>query len=462
MPIEATGRATIRDKDTGVIYEIEPGELDWEAAGGGERGMGPVTLWQAKLEHPELGELRWEMTEYPEGAAGARSDDFNGHEVLENFDIEITHDPDEFVDWDDTEPSFDREAATTGMKEWFLRNYEDPANSLPHISAEGGYQWVHGGPTSAHEALGEEFGHLFPDDLIEEVADTLENEEGVVDWSPIPIPDFDDGEIVSATDEDQQEQAELVSDRLPLAEELLQNPETGAFYVRPKDIAKPDLLVATLSQISDAIDDVLQFPSNGLREDSLEVRKLRRALSKYTHDPQRLEMDFTTCGASLTAKIATEDLPPSDTIDALISALRDGAQGIRGTDPEIARNRLILQNQALREVPPDALEDLRTAIPTLKAITEGELQEQMREDIELLIKSADEKPIPFGGITRADAILSTLSEEIRIFARASRMYLALKKKTLDQINSLYDGIGYKALTMLGTFVSIAAGILALF
>jgi hypothetical protein len=45
------------------------------------------------------------------------------------------------------------------MVEWFLANYEDPAESKPYDSAEGGYQYWCGGPYSAHEALSDGFQH---------------------------------------------------------------------------------------------------------------------------------------------------------------------------------------------------------------------------------------------------------------------------------------------------------------
>ena len=70
------------------------------------------------------------------------------------------------------------------MREWFFQNYEDPAQSTPHDSSEGGYQYVWGGPYDALEELGDEFGHLgIPDDLIEEVANDVTS-DGIHEWAP--------------------------------------------------------------------------------------------------------------------------------------------------------------------------------------------------------------------------------------------------------------------------------------
>ena len=39
------------------------------------------------------------------------------------------------------------------MIEWFHQNYEDPAESTPYESAEGGYIWIWGGPYDARDEL---------------------------------------------------------------------------------------------------------------------------------------------------------------------------------------------------------------------------------------------------------------------------------------------------------------------
>jgi hypothetical protein len=51
------------------------------------------------------------------------------------------------------------EALAARLVEWFYKNYEDPAESLPYISQEGGYQWIWGGPWGAEDELRESFPH---------------------------------------------------------------------------------------------------------------------------------------------------------------------------------------------------------------------------------------------------------------------------------------------------------------
>lgn len=70
------------------------------------------------------------------------------------------------------------------MKNRFLKNYENPANSCPYESNEGGY--IYGGPYDAQDELSDEFGHK----KIRLVSEELVDENDVWDYSVIPDGDF--------------------------------------------------------------------------------------------------------------------------------------------------------------------------------------------------------------------------------------------------------------------------------
>jgi len=55
------------------------------------------------------------------------------------------------------------------MVEWFFENYEDPAQSVPHDSSEGGYQYIGGGPYEARDVLFEQFDDASENDIEEAV-----------------------------------------------------------------------------------------------------------------------------------------------------------------------------------------------------------------------------------------------------------------------------------------------------
>ncbi|MEY9534717.1 uncharacterized protein YegP (UPF0339 family)/ribosomal protein S13 [Sinorhizobium fredii] len=338
------------------------------------------------------------------------------------------------------------------MKSWFHENFVDPAQFLPHSSHDGGYQWLNGGPYSASDALHREFGTSYPLDAINKIARELVDESGVLEWSPRADADSEFNQARTESN------AETLSRHLPLAEELVSDPQSGAFNVVAKLVTKPDLLDATLSQIEDAVEDCVSSPSNGLAESAYEIRKLRRMLQKYANDPQRVEMDTTSTHASLAAKVAADELPLSDEISALLSALQQAANGIRATDEMVAENRRILQGQAMRELSQQDLQRVVEIAPLLQAITEGDLQRQMQEDIQDL--SVDVSHI--GAVTRADGLGP--DEAVRLIGRASRIFLAMKK-TPAIVDKLKNSTGFKTIEIVGAlsgFIGLAVTLFSSF
>lgn len=71
------------------------------------------------------------------------------------------------------------------MIEWFHANYEDPAQRTPYESAEGGYQWIWGGPYDAEEEIRETFERIAPKALIAEVLEEVQS-DGMYEWAPTP------------------------------------------------------------------------------------------------------------------------------------------------------------------------------------------------------------------------------------------------------------------------------------
>lgn len=460
MRISTTGTAIVRHSESGELFEIEPDEIDWEVVASEERDMGPDRLWSASTSRDELGDIHWEMSEYPEGFLGNLVSNLNGHELEQIFSVSIQHEPD-FDEDDLDEDDFDHEAATEELKVWFYANYEDPANRLPHISAEGGYQWIFGEPETPQGALGDNFSGEYPEEFIEKVAQDITNERGLWDWSPIPGPDFyDDGDDIGEGHPNEDDAVEL-SQLLPLAEELIQDSETGTFQVQLKRVEKPDLLAATLAQLADAIEDVLENQSNGLNENSFEIRKLNRTIGRYANDPQRVEMDLTSVHSSISIQIGSGELPPSDENTALLMALQEGAQGIRATDAEVSENRKILQEQSLRELSPESLEALSEAAPVLELITEGDLQDQMREDVLFLTQEMRVGPPRLPGVTRADAIIPGRDEAMRVFGRSARILIALRK-TPELVHKIHESAGFKAVSILAVLGSLVSLGMALF
>lgn len=73
------------------------------------------------------------------------------------------------------------------MVEWFHERYEDPAQRLPYISKEGGYQWIYGGPYDAREVLADNFPKE-SEEIIEAAVEEIES-DGLTDWAPVSKPE---------------------------------------------------------------------------------------------------------------------------------------------------------------------------------------------------------------------------------------------------------------------------------
>lgn len=99
MEVYCRGIARIRHKATGEVFEIESNELDWDAVGGDERQMGIEIHYEAMLEHPDLGELKWGLWEYPVGIENYSETDAGEHSVLKDFDYGLEHGPPEPDKW---------------------------------------------------------------------------------------------------------------------------------------------------------------------------------------------------------------------------------------------------------------------------------------------------------------------------------------------------------------------------
>lgn len=252
-------------------------------------------------------------------------------------------------------------------------------------------------------------------------------------------------------------EARLLIERLPLNETITLNADTGRFFGTPVEISNPALLGATLDQVRDALEDVLEDENNGLQERDLEVRKLRRMMDRRSNDPQNVEMTCTSIGRSLTLKIAGPDaeLPPSDENVELINALREAAQGLRASHPEIEENRRILSEQAFKELPDAARAELADAQPVLEAITESYIHDDLAEDIPFLLSDDMRVGRPRLGGAERNPVLAGYDEMQRTFGRVARIALILRK-TPDLVHKIDGSAGYKAARIVTTVAALVA------
>ncbi len=199
------GTARIRHIDTREFFEISSEDVSFRLVSEDERPMGTERYYEAVVDHKELGELVWVVTEYPIGSAPIVDLDSNGHSVEEDFVITFEYGSEFQSSLDDEDQA---------LIEWFFDRYEDPANRLPYITREGGYQWIEGGPHDAREVLQDAFDDVSPivvdwaveviegggqtewamqlhylDDLYSEDEITEEVEENVGEFGEVALPE---------------------------------------------------------------------------------------------------------------------------------------------------------------------------------------------------------------------------------------------------------------------------------
>ncbi|MEM9048552.1 MAG: hypothetical protein AAGC92_07500 [Pseudomonadota bacterium] len=212
-----------------------------------------------------------------------------------------------------------------------------------------------------------------------------------------------------------------------LAERMDFDPDTAKFYTTPVDISRPDLLATGLQRIKDALDLTLNR-GNGLNADSIEVQILTLTVSRYSHDPQRVEMDCTEVHTMLTAKFASGELPDDDPHRVLSRRLLDTAEHLRAGSEEIAEARDFSLEARLRALTPEQRAELGSELQIEEVLGEQTRQE-FKEDKAAIANATGADPIYRGRLRRLVSRVARIS------------LLARSKDVVDKIKNHRGFIG---------------------
>lgn len=117
--------------------------------------------------------------------------------VLEYWE-EVQHDPLTYPP--DNFSGMTIDEAVDAIKKWFYENFEDPAQSTPYDSGEGGYQYIWGGPYQTRDIIENVFADSASEELIRAAVQSLERVSS--EWVPhsqrlqppedLPLPPAED------------------------------------------------------------------------------------------------------------------------------------------------------------------------------------------------------------------------------------------------------------------------------
>ena len=156
------------------------------------------------------------------------------------------------------------EEAVEVIKEWFLSNFDDPAQSTPRNDGE--FLFIAGGPYDACEEISDAFSGNVPEEIIEAAIRAVED-EGIDEWAPHGNrvrPDYDEQAEVAASDANTLH-AEMIG-RIETLEkaiaDLQERQRHGIGHNNPPEPIEPAPLSANeLSEIREALAALKNQPS---------------------------------------------------------------------------------------------------------------------------------------------------------------------------------------------------------
>ncbi|MER9588562.1 hypothetical protein NKI94_07110 [Mesorhizobium australicum] len=179
-------------------------------------------------------------------------------------------DPESFPGEKDFE-ALSREEAIENIRDWFFYNFEDPVHNAPYDGAEGGYQFIWGGPYETRQEVEGRFGGFIDPEVLEGAIEEIEEHEGP-EWTVSErrvVPESDDDDNSYHADltndaprfyEEEQARATVTRDAAALLEALdaLHDQSPGIGHNKPPEALDPPVGAGDLSELRGAATAVRQ------------------------------------------------------------------------------------------------------------------------------------------------------------------------------------------------------------
>jgi hypothetical protein len=243
-----------------------------------------------------------------------------------------------------------------------------------------------------------------------------------------------------------------------VAEEIVLS-ERGRLTLVPQPVREADHLGYLLETVDDAL-DLAVAGHNELTEESYQARLIRRTLSRYGNDPQRIEINFERAKVSLMEGIACDDLPASPANRDLIQSLSDAAGSIRESNPDIARNRERLNRIRLADMTEAQAQQIAKVGEAVAADSEDFLEEELLEGVRRLPGVRRDDPVPDAIIPLPTAerniALEQRDSQVILFSRLSKIWLYVKSLDREELARVADTPEFKWTTGLASVIGFIA------
>lgn len=192
----------------------------------------------------------------------------------------------------------------------------------------------------------------------------------------------------------------------PSGERLDISPDTGRVRAEPALVEQPPVYVNARDKVADALEDFRDSRvANRAYGLNPVVRRIERAVTRYSDNPLRLHDDFEDCAREIARAV---DADP-DIDEAPVRALRDacgvGAIDLRNSVPEVAACHADRRTRLTRQPSARSASAATRLLQEVGEALEPELKDEMAEDAAIVSEGVaqDGEALPEG--RRRDALL---------------------------------------------------------